>query len=72
MKTPNTLNPLICDNLADTSFMVSCVIKFLARTAEDRAHLSANESMGQQFILDCVAAALDYSRNPNGAEGGEA
>ena len=77
MNTPSTLNPLICEAPVDTAYMVSCVVKFLARTAEDRAHdhadpLTAHESFGQQLILNCVAAALDYSRKPNGAEGGEA
>ncbi len=77
MSAPHNLNPLICDNPADTSYLASCVVKFLARAAEDRAHdavdpLTSNESLGHQLILQCVAAALDYSRAPNGVEGGDA
>lgn len=77
MNAPYKLNPMVCDHPVDTAYMVSCVVKFLARTAEDRAHadvdpLTAEESQGLQLILNCTAAALDYARKPNSAEGGEA
>lgn len=77
MNAPTDLNPLICDAVADTLFTVSCAVKFLARAAEDRTHegtdaLSASESAGEAFILNCIAAALDYAQGQHTAEGGEA
>ncbi|ENO78852.1 hypothetical protein [Thauera sp. 63] len=77
MNAPTDLNPLICDAVADTLFTASCAVKFLARAAEDRTHegtdsLSSSESAGEAFILNCIAAALDYAQGQHSAEGGEA
>lgn len=69
---PTILNPLICDTVADTMFTTSCAVKFLARAAEDRTRgdidpLTQRESAGEQFILNCIAAALDYAEGKAGA-----
>lgn len=77
MNAPTDLNPLICDAVADTLFTASCAVKFLARAAEDRTRegtdaLSSSESAGEAFILNCIAAALDYAQGQHSAEGGEA
>ncbi|HAF53891.1 MAG TPA: hypothetical protein DCL01_01410 [Thauera sp.] len=67
---------MICDRCVDTLFMASCAVKFLARTAEDRTHegtapLTPSESAGEQFMLNCIAAALDYAQGQCEAEGGK-
>jgi len=70
--SPTDLNPLICDTVADTLFTASCAVKFLARAAEDRSRgdidpYTPGESLGEQFILNCIAAALDYAQRQKGA-----